>query len=308
MNEGAVLHITEYEKRQIDAINVWLARPPSLAVRTIKGAGAVIDWAARKVLPDGTVDQAIEHLRSAGSVMRGVIPVGAIEGALHANMWLADRWVYEHKVLRDLGAANFQELRYYDLERLDRASGNVHDWAIAYAGAAGGAAGAGGIVFAVPGIAAVINISLRTIRKIGLCYGYADVDDIERRFIYNVLALGGADQAEKLASLTAIREIQVMVTRQTFKSMAEKAMQDKMSKEALVTTIRSVAQRLGYQMTRKRILMSVPLVGGGIGLFLDGNYLRNIGWAATRSYQHRWFLDNGKWPGPRAEGGKGTAL
>jgi hypothetical protein len=296
-NRATDFGITDYERRQIDAIKEWIDRAPSVVSRTIRGAGTVVDWAARRVLPDGTVERGIEHLRSAGSVMRRVIPTGAIEGALHANMWLAHQWVDEQSILRVVGANRFEDLKSYDLERLDRAAGGFHNWAIRYGGAAGGAAGAGGVVLAVPGIVAVINISLRTIRQIGLCYGYSATDDVEKQFMYKVLALGGgASQAEKLASVVTIREIQVMVKRKTFKYMAEKATQDRLSNEALVTTIRAVAKRLGYQFTRKRILMSAPLIGGGVGLFLDGNYVRNIGWAATRKYQQRWLADGGKWP------------
>jgi hypothetical protein len=291
--------LSDYEKAQIKAIKEWFDRPPSLFSYSRLGAaaGEAAEWSVRRVLPDGTVDRAIEILRSAGSIARRMVPTDAIEGALSANMWLAEKWVDEESTLRELEATRFEDLRAYNIERLDRVAGSIHDWAIGYGGATGGASGAGGIFLAVPGIAAVINISLRTIRKIGLCYGYSTMNDVEQQFLYRVLALGGgAGQADKLAFMTTLREIQVMVGRKTFGYMAERAAQNAMSKEALVTTMREVAKRLGYQLTRKRILMSVPLISGGVGLLLDGNYVRKVGWAATRSFQRRWFLDNGKWP------------
>ncbi len=49
-------------------------------------------------------------------------------------------------------------------------------------------------------------------------------------------------------------------------------------------------------MTRNRLLMAVPVAGGGVGLLLDGNYLRKIGLAAQHAYQERWLRDRGRWP------------
>jgi hypothetical protein len=303
MDETHLPHLTEYEKRQIEVINAWLNRPPSLTKQTIGRVGTAVDRVARRVLPDRTVEKVIEHLRPAGSAVRKVIPTGAIEsaieGALHANMWLARHSIDERSVLRKLEAKDFKDLNYCDLEHLDRAAGKVHDWAIADAGVAGGAFGAGGIFASTVGIAAIINMSLRTIRKIGLCYGYANMDELEKAFIFTILGLGGADQAgkqaifqaEKLALVRALQEIGVMVSRQTFKRMAEKAARNVTSKEALVITAREVAKALGYRLTKNRILMSVPLIGGGVGLLVDGNYIRNIGWAATYSYKQRWLGD-----------------
>ncbi len=248
------------------------------------------------------MDKVIEHLRPVGSAVRKVIPTAAIEsaieGALHANMWLAHHSIDEQSVLRKLRAKNFEDLKDYDLEWLDREAGRVHGWAIADAGVAGGAFGAGGFIASTAGIAAIINMSLRTIRKIGLCYGYVAMDDLEKAFIFNALALGGADSAHKQAFITALRQIEVMVARRTFKDMARKAAMDQASYEALVIAMRKVANELGFRLTKNRILMSVPLAGGGVGLLLDGNYMRKIGLAATYSYKQRWLADNGKWPPP----------
>lgn len=139
----------------------------------------------------------IEYVDVVGAMVRRFIPAGAIEGAINANIWLAEQWIDDRSVLHDLDAQNFEELASHDLERLDIAANTIQNWAIGYAGLTGGAAGAGGIFAAVPGVAAVINISMRTVRKIVLCYGYHATDHLERHFMLEVLALAGGsgDQA-----------------------------------------------------------------------------------------------------------------
>ena len=61
-------------------------------------------------------------------------------------------------------------------------------------------------------------------------------------------------------------------------------------------TIRQIAKTYGYQLTRSRLLTAVPIVGGGVGLLIDGNYLRKVGWTARRYYQRRWLMERGRWP------------
>ena len=234
----------------------------------------------------------------AGWLLRRIVPPGAVEGALRGGLWLADRWADQHRILRDLGAKNFRDLAGFPLSRLDREADSVHNWAIAYGAGVGGVQGAAGLLAAPVGVPAVINVALRTIRKIGLCYGYQELDEAEKIFIFHVLALAGShDQAEKAASLLALRELQILIAKRTFKSMAEKAASDAFSKEALVIAIREFGKRIGVQMTRNRLLMAVPIAGGGVGLLLDGNYIRNVGHAARFSYQERWLRDRGRWPG-----------
>lgn len=298
--DGGGQILTPYEERQVALIQEWLNSPPSYFVQGYRHAKETIGWAARKILPEGTPEKVIEYVDVVGAMVRRVIPAGAIEGAINANIWLAEQWIDDRSVLHDLDAQNFEELASYDLERLDIVANTVQNWAIGYAGLTGGAAGAGGIFAAVPGVAAVINISMRTVRKIGLCYGYHATDHLERHFMLEVLALAGGsgDQAAKLGSAKLLREMQLMVARTTWKSMAEKAAQDTASKEAFLTALRAGAKKIGVDLTKKRALTAVPIVGGGVGFLLDGNYLRQVGWTARHCYQRRWLIDRGRWPGP----------
>lgn len=263
-----------YEARRIAEIRRWKSRRSGVVSR-------VLSFAAKPV----------------GAVLRRIVPQGAVEGALRGGLWLAEQWADRTRILIGAGVSSFAELAALPLSRLDREASSVRTWAVSYGAGLGAAQGAFGFIATPIGVPGVINVALRTIRKIGLCYGYEELDEAEKIFIFHVLALAGAqDQAEKTASLLALRELQVMIAKRTFKSMAEKAATDAFSKEALVIAIREFGKRIGIQMTRNRLLMAVPVAGGGVGLLLDGNYIRRIGLAAQLSYQERWLRERGRWP------------
>jgi hypothetical protein len=79
----------------------------------------------------------------------------------------------------------------------------------------------------------------------------------------------------------------LMVARTTWKSLAEKAAQDAASKAAFLAALRASARKIGMDLTKQRALTAVAIVGGDVGLLLDGNYLRQVGWAARYCCQRR---------------------
>ncbi len=130
--------------------------------------------------------------RPLGGLLRRVVPAGAVEGALRGGLWLADRWADQNRILVALGAERFGDLAAYPLWRLDREVDSVRSWAVAYGAGLGAMQGAAGLIATPIGVPGVINVALRTIRKIGLCYGYEALDEAEKIFIFHVLALAAA--------------------------------------------------------------------------------------------------------------------
>lgn len=107
---------------------------------------------------------------------------------------------------------------------------------------------------------------------------------------------GGGEQGAKMASAKFLQETLVMVKRTTFKKMAEKVAAEMALKEAFILQSREVAKQLGYRLTKSRIQAGIPVLGGGVGLLLDGNYMRSVGWTARHYSQRRWLQDRGLWP------------
>lgn len=287
-----------YERRQIELIEIWMRSPPSYAARAYRASKGAVGSLARRVLPNGTVERFGAHVSAVGAYAQKAVPIQAIEGAINANTRAAHWWTRETAILKELGIENFEDIKDLNLERLDALADKTHNLAIGMGGAAGAAGGAGGLLFAVPSVAAIINLTMRTIRQIGLCYGFHQDDHIERACLLEILSLvgSGGDQGAKLASTRFLQETLVMINRQTFKSMAEKAATERAVKEAFITNIREVAKSLGYRLTKSRLQTAIPVVGGGVGLFLDGNYMRSVGWTARHYYQRRWLQERGRWP------------
>jgi hypothetical protein len=172
---------------------------------------------------------------------------------------------------------------------------SVQNWAIGVAVVEGAATGAGGILTAPIDIPAIIVIATRTIHKVGLCYGYECKSKEDMQYVLGILAASGANtMEEKLAALAALRAIQVTVAKQTWKLMAEKAAQSQAGKETLIIGIRNLAKQLGINLTKRKVLSAIPVIGAVIGGSVNGWYIRDVGWAARRAFQERWLVDNHK--------------
>lgn len=228
-------------------------------------------------------------------VFRKVIPQkaiqGAIDGASSLGQWLSD----SKDLLRDGKVNQISELKNKDLELSDKLANEVHNWAIGIATAEGAATGLGGIFTAAVDIPAIITIAMRTIHKMGMCYGYECNSEQDKQFVLAILAASGANSIEeKVAALTTLRTIEVAIAKQTWKAMAEKAAQSKLSKEAAIIGIRNLAKQLGVNLTKRQALQAIPAIGALVGASVNGWYIKDVGWAAHRAFQERWLIDNHK--------------
>ena len=131
----------------------------------------------------------------------------------------------------------------------------MHNWAIGFAAAEGGAAGAAGLPGVAVDIPTVIVLALRTIHKIGVCYGFEVKTKLDKEFVLAILAASGANEmGEKLAALTTLRTIEVAIAKQTWKQLGQKAAANQMGKEAGIIGIKSLAKQLGINLSRSERL------------------------------------------------------
>lgn len=264
--------ITSHEREQSKQIQLWKNQEPSVVDKTI---GVVIEplaWMVRQVVPDD-----------------------ALLGALKMARQLSTMTVDTADVLREASAKDILELRSKDLELSDRLADEVHNWGIGLAAASGAGTGAFGIFGAPVDIPTLVIISLRTIEKIGVCYGYECKTQADEDFIMGIIAAAGANTIEdKLAALTAIRAIETVLIKQTWKKMAETAAKNHFSKESAIIGLRAVAKQLSINITKRKALAAIPFIGSLVGGSMNAWYLRDIGWAARRVFQERWLMENGK--------------
>jgi len=224
-----------------------------------------------------------------------VIPQAAIEGALTAANKTAEWMTDTSDVLRDGHVDNIKDLRTKDLQLSDQLADIVHNWAIGVATAEGTGTGIVGLPGLVADIPLLITWSLRTINKIGLCYGYESQTEEDRRFVLGVLAAAGSNtMEEKTAAMMFLRQIQVLLIQKTWKALAEEAAAKKLGEAALIMAIKQLAKQLGVNVTKRAALKVIPIVGGVVGGAVNGAFIRDIGWAARRAFQERWLMENKK--------------
>lgn len=266
------MNLTEYEKQQWNAVVAWKEEVPSVVSQAVGTALAPVSWLINKV-----------------------VPISAIQGLLDLSSSAAEWLTDTDDLVRDAGVSSIEELRTLDLKRSDELADEVHNWAIGMATAEGAAAGAAGIFGIAADIPLVLVLALRTIHKIGVCYGFEAKTKEDKDFILGILSASSANEmTEKTAALATLRMIQVSVAKTTWKKIAEKAATDRLSKEAGVIAIKTLAKQLGINLTKRKALQAIPAIGAVVGGSVNGWYLKEIGWAARRSFQERWLLENNR--------------
>ena len=264
--------MSEYEIAQVLKIEEWENEEPGVVAK----ASSVM-------------------LKPLGWVVEKVIPQKAIQGALVAFNAASDLLVDKKDILRDGGVSEISELKLKDLSLSDKLANEVHNWAMGIAGGEGAASGFFGLAGMVADVPTLITLALRTIKKIGICYGYESNNEEEKMAVLQIMAAAGANTyKEKMAAVIAIKQINVMLASVTWKKMGEMAVSNKISKEALMMAIKATAKQLGINLTKRKALQAIPIAGAGVAAAMNVAFITDIAWAARRSYQMRWLTDNGK--------------
>ncbi len=262
--------MTTYEQEQAKAIREWKDKEPSVVSQTTGWVLKPLNWAVEKIIP--------------ASVIKG-----ALTAANSAAEWLTDT----QDILRDGGVEKIEDLRDKDLKLSDKLANEVHNWANATAAIEGAATGATGLAGMAVDVPALITMSLRVIHKIGLCYGYECKSESDKQLVYGIMSAAGANNTkEKVLALANIQAVKVMITKTAWRKMAEKAAANKVSREAVILTIKNLAKQLGVNLTRRKALQAIPVVGGVVGATMNVAFINDISWAARRTFQEMWLEGN----------------
>ncbi len=255
MNAQAELdrtQLTSYENEQIQEIAAWKSNPPNplaeLWKRITEPGARLID----RLIPDRLVS-------------------GAIEKSFDAAEKLDNADDIKHRA----GIADLAELKHRPLEDCDRLAGQVGKNALVLATLEGAATGAGGALTTLIDVPLLFVLSLRTILRIGHCYGYAPSGREDRQFLLGVLvtALSGTPESwrERIDRLHRIEELLLEETQ-----------------EAILT------EELSSFLFQLEIFEEVPGVGAISGGLLNLVFLHRVNETARRAFQERWLRDNGK--------------
>jgi hypothetical protein len=264
--------LTEYERLQLSAIEAWKNDEPGRFRRALGVAIAPFAWLFERCIPETAV-------------------VGALDVASKLGRELVDT----EDVLRKAQVPDVKALRGKSLNLCDGLADDVHNWALGVAVAQGSASGAFGIVSAPIDVPAIITIAMRTIHKIGVCYGYECNSAEESLFVRRILVTAGASTLEeKAAALGALTMIRFVFIRQTWAVTAKNIARRQLASGMVMIPAYELAKQIGISAVRAQVLSAIPIAGAMVGGAANGWYINEVGWAARRSFQERWLADNGK--------------
>ena len=246
----------EYIEKQLVEISKWEQQKPSVVNTGMNKIFSPMSKFTRKVIPEVVVEKAIYHAHD-----------------------ISQKLASKNDILKNAGVNTIEELRHKDLALSDKLASSVHKWAIGFAGSEGFATGLGGTATMVADVGAVIVLAFRTIHKIAMCYGYEVKSAEDKEFVLNILSVSGAnDMKEKKEALLALKS---------------DFLQKKIIEEVLMSNlVKKVAKQLGINLTKRKLMQIMPIIGAGIGAAVNASYINDIAWTARRSYQLKWLADN----------------
>lgn len=257
--------LTPYERSQIEQIQAWRARPPSILARGFDRA-----------------------MGPGSRIMQGLIPVVALKAALNSANALASRMSTVERILRRADADSLGELRQRNLAACDALADGLRRRAMLTAAGTGAITGLGGAVGLALDIPALLTLSLNSIHSIGLCYGYDCMAPEQQRYAIAIFALASANSiAEKEAALAALGEPGLAPDSAAWRDGVERATQRELSKEAAVISLQSLARQLGINLGRRKGAGAVPMLGAAVGGGVNAWYLRDLCETAKRAFQAR---------------------
>ncbi len=244
--------LTAYEAEQIDHIAQWKSEPPNPLSEL---------W--KRVTRPGT--KAIEKL----------IPKRILRFSIEKSYDAADLMAGREDIKRRAGIDDLTALQRKRLEECDRLADQVGMSAQALAVVEGAATGAGGVLTTLIDIPLLFVLSLRTIMRIGHCYGYPLEHRKGRHFVLGVLVAAASHSLEsRRRRLLRLRELEDLIIEET---------QEEILGDELLSFL--------FQL---EIFEEVPGVGAISGALLNLAFIRRVDVTAKRVFQERWLQDNSK--------------
>lgn len=248
----ARMKLTSYESDQISQIAAWKSKAP----------GPIAEI-ARKITQPG------------GKLIQKVLPEVFVRVPIEQSYRLAVKLAGKNDVKRRARVADLKDLRNKPLEDCDRLALETGLFSQVFATAQGAATGAGGVLTTVIDIPLLFILSVRTILKIGHCYGYALDRQRDQHFVLGVLiAAVSGTLATKRRRLDRIHELEDWLI-------------EEMHEEVLAEELLSVLFQL-------EVFEAIPGVGAISGAVLNLAFMRKVDETARRVFQECWLKDAGK--------------
>ena len=246
--------LNEYEARQADEIAAWKAERPSLVMAAFRGLSRPLSRLAARVVPHATIRALIAKAER-----------------------MSEKFGGPEEIARMAGVHDIRELRDRTLEECDRLAVTISTPAQRQAMMEGAIAGLGGVVTETLNVPVLLTAALRSIYRIGYCYGYPLDTEIDRLFVLAILELSTADEPARRQALF-----------QQLKNLGTHAANGQAP--AKPVSLDGVEEALFEDLA----FGAVPIVGDVTSILMDYDFIRRVDTTARRVFQERWLKDHGK--------------
>jgi hypothetical protein len=180
------------------------------------------------------------------------------------------------------------------LQAADERSQHYRNWHVGYAATEGAGTGSLGLPGLAADIPALFGILVREIQEIGCCYGYDPSSPEEQEYLLHILRAGFASNVKlKMEFVVIMKEFEQILLRVAWKQMAKELASKQVTKGALLAGLRHLAKTLGVQITKRKALQMIPVIGAVVGASLNGTLANDIGKTAYMSYRRRYIQEHG---------------
>jgi len=194
------------------------------------------------------------------------------------------------KILQKTNVTKITDLKTTDIEISNQLANNTHHWNMVWAGLSGIVTGIF-FFFVLIDVPLITFLSLHVIAKIGMYYGYDCNSQEEENFILSIF-LSTNSMKGKAFSVISLQEIKTILKVQSWKKIAESATSSQFSKEYAIIAIRSFAKKLSINLTKRKFINIIPIIGAVIGCFMNIWHINDIALTARRLYRERRLSEN----------------
>jgi EcsC protein family len=208
-------------------------------------------------------------------LVTGLIPDRTVRYAVELSYGAAHKLAPPRSIARQASIRRLEDLRERSLDECDGLTQQVMVSARALATMEGLATGAGGPWTTLIDVPLLFASALRTIIRIGQCYGYPTDGPEDRYFILGILTIATAGSlATRIERLEQLQDLEKLLI-----------------EEIQVDMIRSELLSFLFQL---EVFEEIPGVGIISGSVLNISFMNKVAVASRRVFQERWLRDNGK--------------
>ncbi len=273
----------DYAESARDEIKHWEGEKPSMLKKVGSAVLVPAERAAQKLIP-------LKVQEAVGKAIEACLTFLARQGPRTFDCVAIRKGVLDRaEVLADGASPNASHL----LQAADERAQHSLNWHIGYAATEGAGTGALGIAGLAADIPALFGLLVRQIQEIGCCYGYDPYEIDEREYLLHILRAGFASNVKlKMEFIVAMKQFEEILVRMAWKKMAKELANKQITKGAMLAGLRQLAKALGIQLTKRKALQMIPIVGAVVGASLNGILANDIGRTAYMSYRRRWMQEN----------------